>query len=292
MNLAFHLFLTVWLLLCGSLASAGEGSALAADPPRRIVSLGPIITENVFLLGAGDRLVANTSYCVHPEEARNREKIGSVMQFSVEKVTSLRPDLVLATNLSPAVQVQTLRDIGLNVVQFRQATAFAEICSQFITLGELLGLGEHGRELVRQAREKVAAVGEEVASLPRQKVFLQVGTRPLAGAMGKSFTHDFIALAGGENILAEQSSSKTHHEKVIADNPDVIIIAIMGSEAGLAAEEKAKWQDIPMIKAVRDNRVHVIDPDLVCSPSPVIFAETLEVFARLIHPEINHLARQ
>ncbi len=77
---------------------------------------------------------------------------------------------------------------------------------------------------------------------------------------------------------------------MVADNPDVIIIAIMGSETGLAADEKRRWQRIPVLKAVRDSRVHVIDPDLVCSPSPATFAATLATFARLIHPEINHLA--
>ncbi len=74
-------------------------SALATikQYPQRIVSLGPINTENVFLLGAGDRLVGNTNYCVRPTEARNRAKIGSVMQISLEKILSLKPDLVLAT---------------------------------------------------------------------------------------------------------------------------------------------------------------------------------------------------
>ncbi|KJS01920.1 MAG: ABC transporter substrate-binding protein [Desulfobulbaceae bacterium BRH_c16a] len=275
------------LLFAVSLLDAAEMPPSSDRIPRRIVSLGPTNTENVYLLGAGDRLVANTSYCVHPEEARSKEKIGSVMQFSVEKVISLQPDLVLATNLSPDSQLQMLRNVGLTVVQFSQTASFAEVCDQFIALGNLLGLADHARELVRQASIKVAAIGREVSGLPKRKVFLQVGTRPLAGAIGKSFTHDFIALAGGENIIAEQHAPATDYEKVVADDPDVIIIAIMGSESGLAASEKEKWLSVSAVKAVRDNRVHVIDPDLVCSPSPLIFAETLATIAGLIHPELN-----
>ncbi|MBU1568196.1 MAG: ABC transporter substrate-binding protein [Proteobacteria bacterium] len=260
--------------------------------PQRIVSLGPINTENIYLLGAEDRLIANTSYCVHPEAAKSKEKIGSVMSFSVEKVLSLRPDLVLASNLSPEGPLQKLRDRGIAVVQFHQATSFADICSQFINLGRLLHLEALAIDLVSAAEQKVAAIGENISTLPKPKVFLQVGSQPLAGAIGKSFTHDFITLGGGMNISEAQLSATTNPEKVIAENPDVIIIAIMGNESGLAVQQKKNWQNVSVINAVRDNRVHVINPDLVCSPSPATFAATLTIFARLIHPELDTLKIQ
>ncbi|MCI5140979.1 MAG: hypothetical protein D3909_04480 [Candidatus Electrothrix sp. ATG1] len=89
-GIAVLLFLT--LLLC-SLPMSGQ--AQEKSYPQRIISLGPINTENIYLLGAEDRLVGNTNYCVRPEAARNKEKIGSVMQFSIEKILSLQPDLIL-----------------------------------------------------------------------------------------------------------------------------------------------------------------------------------------------------
>ncbi len=254
---------------------------------QRIVSLGPILTENIYLLGAGDRLIANTSYCVHPEAAKSKVKVGSVMSFSVEKVFSLHADLVLASNLSPVEPLQKLKDAGIPVVKFHQGTSFADICNQFMTLGRLLGLESHALDLVGSAKQKVAEIGERVAALPRSRVFLQVGSHPLAGAIGKSFTHDFIALGGGSNVSADQLFPATTREKVIAENPEVIIIAMMGSETGFAMQEKQKWMAIPVINAVRDNRVHVLDPDLVCSPSPVTFARTLAIIAELIHPELR-----
>ncbi len=257
--------------------------------PQRIISLGPINTENIYLLGAEDRLVANTSYCIRPEAARQKEKIGSVMQISIEKILSLQPDLILATDLSPPQQLQKLRDLGLKVVQFHQATSFQQICDQFIALGQLLGTEDLARTVVAQAQDKVAAVKQQVAGLPRQKVFLQIGTQPLVGALQNTFTNDFILLGGGMNIIDDQSSGKTKNEKVIAQNPDVIIIAIMGNESGLAGQEKQKWQAIPVIKAVQDKRVHVLDPYLACSPSPTTFAQTLSVVSRLIHPELNQM---
>ncbi|MBU0681510.1 MAG: ABC transporter substrate-binding protein [Proteobacteria bacterium] len=260
-------------------------SAEAKDA-ERIVSLGPINTENVYLLGAGDRLVGNTRYCVRPAAARLKEKIGSVMQVSVEKIISLQPDLVLATALTRPEQVRQLQRLGFKVVRFKQPASFAEICSQFVELGTLLGREEEALRIVNQAREEVKAVQRKIAHLPRQKVFLQVGSRSLFGSVSSSFTHDFIVLGGGINIIEDQKSGTTNREKIIGQNPEVIIIAIMGSETGIAAEEKKSWQRIGVIKAVQEKRVHVLDPDLVCSPSPVTFVQALRTIAALIHPEI------
>ncbi len=288
---AFLLSMITLSLPFAILAASGSVNAVQVEgqptkTPQRIVSLGPINTENIYLLGAEDRLVGNTSYCVHPEAAKSKEKIGSVMSFSVEKVLSLQPDLVLASNLSPAGSLDKLRNKGITVVHFHQATSFADICDQFMTLGRLLSLESRAAKLVSAAQQKVTEIGRQVSTLPRPKVFLQVGSQPLAGSIGRSFTHDFIALGGGVNISEQQLSTATNPEKVITENPDVIIIAMMGSESGLAAQQKKNWMAMSVIQAVRDNRVHVLDPDLVCSPSPAIFVQTLAIIAALIHPEI------
>ena len=190
------IFLTV--LLCCSLPMSGYAREMSY--PRRIISLGPINTENIYLLGAEDRLVGNTSYCVRPEAARKKEKIGSVMQFSVEKILSLQPDLILATGLTQPQQLQKFRELGLRVVQFRQSASFADICAQFRRIGELLGLEKRAEEIIGQMESRVRAITAAVAQLPRPKVFLQIGTRPLFGAAQDSFTHDFITLGGGINV--------------------------------------------------------------------------------------------
>ena len=293
---SFWLLRIIFFFASFSICSGGVHIVLAMESPpkspQRIVSLSPINTENNYLLGAEDRLVGDTSYCVHPEAAKYKEKVGSVMSFSVEKVLSLQPDLVLASNLSQAGSLQKLRAMGIRVVQFQQATSFVDICNQFMTLGRLLGLESRATDLVAAAKQKVTTIEEQISTLPRPKVFLQVGSHPLAGAIGKSFTHDFITLGGGVNISAEQQVSATNPEKVVADNPEVIIIAMMGSESGLAMQQKKDWMAIPVIRAVREGRVHVLDPDLVCSPSPATFAKTLASIAELIHPELHNALPQ
>ncbi len=261
--------------------------ATAAEYPQRIISLGPLNTENIYLLGAEDRLVANTSYCVRPEAAKEKEKIGSVMQVSIEKILSLKPDLVLATGLTQPQQLNKLRELGIRVEQVKQPVSFSAICQEFLRLGRLLGLEERAERIVNEAKRKVTTISSRVSSLPTKKVFLQVGTQPLFGSVPGSFTHDFIRLAGGSNILQDQKNGTTSYEKVVVDNPDVIIIAIMGTESGIAAREKKKWQRFGTIRAVQQGQVHVINPDLVCSPSPLTFATTLVLISGLIHPELD-----
>ncbi len=253
--------------------------------PTRVVSLSPLLSENIFLLGAGDRLVGNTVYCQKPVAARLVEKIGSVQELSIEKIVSLQPDLVLAINLNPWQQVRKLRDLGLRVETFSQPASFSDICSQFQRLGNILGLGSQAETVIAQAKAKVEAVQAAVRFLPKPKVFLQVGASPLFSSVKSSFTHDFIELGGGINIAGDQRSGAMKTEQIIALNPEVIIIAVMGSENGIGAKEMKRWLNFSAMNAVRDRRVYLLDPDLVCSPSPLTFAHTLLTLARLMHPQ-------
>jgi len=284
---------SVWfsllVLLVVAFVSMATNAAGATGNPapahERIVSLGPLITENIFLLGAGDSLVGNTIYCQRPETARYKVKVGSVQELSIEKIVSLEPQLILANNLTPPQQVEKLRQLGYQVEIFRQPVSFVDICAHFLRLGRLLGREAQAEAIVEQARQKVEAVRRAVASLPRCKVFLQVGAHPLFSSVKSSFTNDFIELGGGINVAGEQRSGAMKAEQVIALNPDLIIIAVMGTEHGIGAGERQRWLEYAALEAVRTGRVHVMDPDLVCSPSPVTFAATLVTIARLIHPE-------
>jgi iron complex transport system substrate-binding protein len=283
--------LSVTILWIGCLVAgitvAGSAQSQGGDVrkyPQRIVSLGPLNTENVFLLGAGDRVVGDTVYCDRPEQAKTLLKIGSVMQISIEKILSLDPDLVLATDLSPKLSLMKLQEAGIEVVKFGQARNFGEICEHFLELGRLLGLEAHAATVVAEARARVAAVQKKVAGQKKEKVFLQIGTTPLKGAIGASFTNDFIVFSGANNITGDQRTTSVDREKILSEDPDVILIAIMGNESELAKEEKLNWQHYGNLRAVRNNRIFLIHSDLVCSPSPITFCDALEQFARYIHP--------
>ena len=277
----------VSLLVCAVLWTLPAGAAGTQDVPMRIVSLSPLLTENVFLLGAGERMVGNTSYCTKPEAAKAVAKVGSVMELSIERIIGLRPDLVLAINLSPPQQVAQLERLGLRVRTFHQPESFAEMCDQFLELGALLGREQRAREIVDEAARRAEAVRRATADLPRRKVFLQVGANPLFSSVQDSFTHEYMVLGGGENIAGDRRSGAMTTEQVLALDPEVIIIAVMGSEDGVGGGGKGKWERYRAMRAVRDGRVHVLDPDQVCSPSPLTFAASLEAIARLIHPGLE-----
>ncbi len=285
--ISFCFCFVIWIIFSGSYTAC-----LAATThnigPQRIISLGPINTENVYLLGAGDRLVATTQYCMRPEAAKRTEKIGTVMQISVEKIIGLRPDLVLATGLTNGPQVDLLRKVGLKVVRFDQPTSFASSCDQFEQLGRLLGLEERAKTITKGLHDQVRNMVDRITQLglPKQKVLMQVGAKPLYVSGRDSFTNDFIELIHAENAIGDTSSGRVGYEHVIEANPDVILIGIMGSETGVAADERKKWAEIKVITAVKDKRIHVVDPNLVCSPSPDTFVQALRTIVPLIYPKV------
>jgi len=279
-----RLYLFFILIIIGT--TSGAVAQDTGTTAQRIVSLGPINTENVYLLNAQDRLIANTIYCVNPPEAKKKDKIGTLLQANIEKIISLKPDLVLATSLTRPRQVAKLKRLGVKVVQFTQPANFDEISEQFIKLGQLIGREERARRIVHEARRAIETIRQKTAGRSKKKVFLQVGTRPLFSSVEDSFTNEFITLGGGKNIAKGSLQGVYSREKVIAQNPDLIIIAIMGTEGIAGEKEQQKWMRYPSISAVKNNNIHIVDPNLVCSPTPLTFVEALRTITSIIHPEI------
>lgn len=249
--------------------------------PKRIVSLGPAITEQLYLLGIEDRLVGCTTYCKRPQEAENKEKVGTVIEINLEKLVSLKPDLVLATSLTDPRAVNKLKKLGIRVVCFSTSQSFAQLCEQFLELGKITGREAVAESLIEKAKQKVDSLKKKTNSLPKPKVLVQVGAKPLWVATQNSFINDYIELAGGENIGPSDGSGLYSREKVLNQNPDVIIIATMGI---VGEEEKKTWQKYKSLNAVKRGKIYIFDSDKLCSPTPVSFAETLEEIAEILHP--------
>ncbi|MCM8812905.1 MAG: helical backbone metal receptor [Candidatus Omnitrophica bacterium] len=272
----WRLLIVTLMVIFSSAATTGAAQS------RRVVSLGPFITEDLYLLGAQEQLAGVTKYCIRPPQAQEKEIVGTVVEFSTEKVLALMPDVVLATPLSDRRGVDVLRAAGISVVELPQPKDFDQICRQVEQLGMLVGRGAAAAEIVIAAQQRVAAAERMIAGRVRPKVFIQIGSNPLFTTNRDYFIHDLVARAGGDNIAAAADSGIYSREKVIADNPDCIVIATMG----LAAEEESRqWRQYPSIAAVKHKRIFVMDSYLVCSPTPVSFAESLEQMIRFLHPE-------
>ena len=249
--------------------------------PQRIISLVPTATEEIYILGAEDRLIANTIYCTRPSEANKKEKVGTIREVNVEKIVGLKPDLVLATSLTNAKAKEKLKALGIRVETFPYAKNFKELCGHFLLLGKIIGKEKEVRQIIKDAERDVADIRNRVRNLAKPGVFIQIGAKPLYTANRDSFLNDFIELGSGINIASEAKSGLYTREMVLNKNPDVIIIATMG----IAGEkEQENWNRFKSINAVKNKRIHTIDSDRFCSCTPVTFVDGLREIVEILHP--------
>jgi iron complex transport system substrate-binding protein len=247
-----------------------------------MISLGPSISESIYLLGLGDRLVGVTTYCERPPEVRSKEKVGSVIEIDTEKILAIKPDLVLATSLTNPKGIEKLRRLRIRVVRLSSPKNFEELCDQFLELGRISGREFVAEKIIEEVKAKVTRLRQGLNGLPEPKVFVQVGAKPLFTVTGDSLINDFIKFAGGFNIAQNSPSGLYTREEVLRGDPDVIIIVTMGISG---EQEKEIWQRYRTIRAVRNNRIYILDSYRLCSPTPVSFVETLEKLISLLHPE-------
>ena len=250
--------------------------------PQRIISLVPSITEEIYLLNAEDKLIGNTVYCIRPEGAKKKEKVGTIININLEKIVQLEPDLVLASSLTAPGAKEKLKGLGIKVVTFRQPKNFSELSRQFLELARLTGRQKEAGKIVGMVRRKANLLKEKAGGLRKPKVFIQIGANPLFTANKDSFLNDLIELAGGINIARDVEIGFYSREEVLKRNPDVIIITAMG----IGEREKENWQKYNTLNAVRNNRIYLVDSCKFCSPTPVSFVEMLEDVVEILHPEI------
>ena len=257
--------------------------AAEAPGPQRVVSLAPSVTETLFALGFGDRVVGVTTYCDYPPEAQRLPKIGGFTNPSLEAIVATRPDLVIGVNdSSHPVKTKELEHLGIKIVLI-SVTSLDEILNSFKSVARMLERPEAGDKLAQKITRQFEQVTRRVAAAPRRSTLLAVGLRPLVAVGGKNFIDELITLAGGENIAgnAAQPWLNLPDEYVVAKAPQVIIQAGMGSERGTSAKY---WGDLKSIPAVRDRRVYSYPSDKILRPGPRV-GEGLEEIARLVHPE-------
>lgn len=260
--------------------------------PQRVISLGPSLTEELYLLGAEEKLIGNTVYCTRPPQAKQKPKVGSILKISVEKIISLQPELVLAISLTPVKIKERLTRFGIKVVTFPSPQNFKELCDEFLQLGKLVGKEKKAKEILREVREEVVSLRRRVKHLPRVKVFIQIGAHPLFTITRFSYLNDLLKFAGGKNI-AEFAEGKSiangagytlySRERVVQENPEVIIITHMPS--GRAEAEKHVWQRYQSIEAVQTERIYILPSDNFCNPTPVNFARALSVLIKILYPD-------
>ena len=271
-----------------------SGLAALAGPPQRIISTAPSITEMLYAVGLGDRVVGVTTYCHYPSEARSKPKIGTYIEPNLELIASLRPDLVVIQK-NPVNLTATLHALKLNVLEVSHDTV-DEVYVSIQRIADAGGVTSRGQTVVASLKRQLADIRAKTAKLPRCKMMLIVGRAPNAIediiAVGRaSYLNGVIDIAGGANIFIDAIAPypKVGMEDVLARNPEVIVdMGDMSQTEGVTGEHKravvALWKKYPSIAAVRNDRVFAVASDIFTVPGPRI-AEAARAFAKMLHPE-------
>jgi iron complex transport system substrate-binding protein len=247
---------------------------------KRVISLAPSITENIYLLDAQNKLVGCTSYCT-PAVNDGMEQVGSTIDINIEKILMLKPDLVLAMTLTKPQDLATMKRLGLKVELFQSPRNFDEICTQLIDISKLLGVENKAGQIVKESKQKVDSLKNTLdKNREKQKIFFQLGANPIFTVLENTFMNDFILLCNGENIANGLTKGSLTRESVLMKNPDVIIVATMG---GFGVEEQKIWKSYAGLKAAKNNKVFLIDSETSCSPTPASFVKAFTDVVKFVN---------
>jgi iron complex transport system substrate-binding protein len=265
-------------------------TCLAAEPPHRVVSLAPSLTEFLFALGAGETLVGVTANCDYPAPAKQLPKVGGLEDGSInlERVLSLRPQLVIAIGEGQNQTVETLRRLGLTVEVVPSQTV-DDVFRAAVRLGALLGREVAAQRLVADLERRIARVEKAVAAVPperRPRVFYEVWDRPLMTATRSSVIGRLIELAGGFNVFGALSGRypQVSPEAVLERRPQIIVAP--DHHASLVDPRGLKERlGLSGVEPALRERILILDGDLVSRAGPRI-ADALELLARSFHPQL------
>ncbi len=250
---------------------------------ERFISLAPNLTEIVYAIGAGDRLVGNTTYCDYPPEAKTVQKVGDTLQPSIERILGLRPQLVLVSTASQLEAFTKQLNEQKIAVYVTNPRSLEEVFRSITTLGDLLGARDRASGLVADLRKRSSAVEEAIKHVKPMRVFYQVSGEPLYTIGRDAYLTDLVRRAGGVSATADVPSAfpRFSNEAAIAARPEAIILPTGGSMGTANSTVAEALKNSP---AVLSNRVYRINDDHLSRPGPRL-VDGLEEMARALHPE-------
>ena len=262
-----------------SLAFADTGSR-----SPRIISISPAATEILFGLGLDDNIIGDTTYCNYPPAAKTKEKVGSFSQPNIEKIVSLKPDVIFATGLEQARVVDQLKKLKIPVY-VSDPSNLNDLYLSIKEIGKRTGREEEAEIMVSAMQSRIEDVRKKAESmhpLKKPKVFIEIWNSPLMTAGKGSFVDELITIAGGENVAYDTLRPYGYFsaEQVIKRDPDCIIMGYMDRRKALdAVGGRLGWSGI---NAVKNGRVYNdINPDVILRPGPRLAEGLEEIFKRL-----------
>jgi cobalamin transport system substrate-binding protein len=263
----------------------------AADEPRRIISLVPATTEMLFVMGAGNRIAGVSNYDRFPPEVARLPKVGGLLDPDVERLLSLKPDLVIVYDTQTDLKRQLER---ARIPMFGYVhRGLPDITETMRALGERIGMKAAADAAAARIEQQLAAVRARVAGRPKPRTLLIFGREPgtlrhIDASAGYGFLHDLLELAGGSDVLGDlnKQSVEMSTEMILTRAPEVILELHYGDS--LKPErfdaERRVWNALPSVPAVKTNRVFLLGGDEFVVPGPRIVIAA-DRFARTLHPE-------
>jgi iron complex transport system substrate-binding protein len=268
-----------------TLKDASGQSVTIKREPQRIVSLVPSTTETAFALGLDKKIVGVSSLDNYPAEAAKKEKVGD-LKINVEKVVSLKPDLVLANPINGQDNIGQLRKLGLTVLVV-DGQSLKGVEDSILLVGKATGAVDKARQLVAKMEQEKNEVTKKVASIPadkRVKVWIELDPTLFTAGSG-TFMDELIRLAGGNNVATSQKGwPQVSAEQVVKWNPDVII-ATYDTGGNKVASQIASRSGWAGINAVKQKRIVTVNPDLVNRPGPRV-TQGLKQIAQALYPQV------
>jgi iron complex transport system substrate-binding protein len=237
--------------------------------PKRIISLAPNLTEILFAIGAGDKVVGVSNYSDFPDEAKKKQKVGGFFNPSIEEMFVLDPDIVLVARGTPLSVINKLKSLGLAVYS-SDPHSIKDIYNLIITVGKITGNITESLELVNSMKNEEKLIKAKTDSIPhgnRKKVYVEMWNNPKISVGKDTFINSLITEAGGINIAVKVKGNwpVMSDESVIQANPDVIILLYPGNINEI--KKRPGWENL---NAVKNNRIYVENPDIFERPGPRI----------------------
>jgi iron complex transport system substrate-binding protein len=275
-------------------AAALLASSLHAQssPTHRIVSLVPSLTETLFAIGAGTEIVGVDSFATYPPEVTALPRVGALVDPDVERILSLRPDLVITYGSQTALEAQLAR-AKIKTYSYRHG-GLAAVLDSIREVGQASGHVREADALAQRIASQFDALRARVKGRPRPRTLLVIDRQPGAlraiyASGGVGFLHEMLEAAGGDNIFADARTESVQPsiETLLARAPQVILeVRAEGLIApGATQHERNVWSALPSIPAVRDGRIFFLSGNHLVVPGPRVIRGA-EDFARALHPEV------
>jgi iron complex transport system substrate-binding protein len=256
-----------------------------ARTPERLISLAPNITEMLFALGLGERVVGVTTYCTYPAEARTKAQIGDTIHPGVERILALKPDLVIASRASQLEAfAQQLYQVGIPLYVV-DAQVLADVPRSLRRLGSWLGRQEQAEAVAQGLEQRIRQVEQQSRRAPLPKVLVVIQREPLMVPGTKSYLADLIHKAGGTLIGPDDAREGVTYslESVIAQRPQFIILP---GDSGSSPQRVSQftWPQLAETPAIRNRQIYSLDADLMMRPGPRL-VDGLAQLARILQTE-------